>query len=153
MKAMALRMRNHRMQIPASPYISSVEYQVPFYDTDAMGVVHHANYVRYLELARVQYLRDHDQPYQRYVEQGMQFVVTRVDIQLRRATRFDERLKVTCWLERVRSVSLDFGYQIQCGQDLTALGFTEHGLVDRQGKLARIPADRRELLLARVPAR
>ena len=118
-----------------------------------MGVVHHANYVRYLELARVRYLRDHDQPYQQYVEQGMQFVVTRVDIQLRRATRFDERQKVTCWLERVRSVSLDFGYQIHCGDDLTALGFTEHGLVDRQGKLARIPADRREHLLERVAPR
>lgn len=139
------------MQIPQSPYTSSIEYQVPFYDTDAMGVVHHANYVRYLELARVRYLRDHDQPYQRYVEQGHQFVVTRVDIQLRRATRFDEQLRVTCWLERVRTVSLSFGYQIHCGQQLSALGFTEHGLVDMQGRLARIPEDRRTHLLARVP--
>ena len=149
---MALRMRNHRLRIPASSYTSRIEYQVPFYDTDAMGVVHHANYVRYLELVRVRFLRDHDQPYQVYVEQGLQFVVTRVDIQLRRATRFDERLEVTCWLERVRAVSLSFGYQIHCGDQLTALGFTEHGLVNREGKLARIPEDRREHLLARIPA-
>lgn len=140
------------MAIPASPYTSSVEYQVPFYDTDAMGVVHHANYVRYLELARVRFLREHDQPYQRYMEQGHQFVVTRVDIQLRRATRFDELLRVTCWLERVRSVSLSFGYHIHCGEQLSALGFTEHGLIDRDGKLTRIPEDRRDHLVARIPA-
>jgi acyl-CoA thioester hydrolase len=144
-------MRNHRLRIPASPYLSQIEYRVPFYDTDAMGVVHHANYVRYLELARVQFMREHDQPYQRYVEQGKQFVVTRVDIQLRRATRFDEQLRVACWLERVRTVSLAFGYQIHCGDELTALGFTEHGLVDMHGKLARIPEERRDHLQARLP--
>jgi acyl-CoA thioester hydrolase len=143
-------MRSHRLQIPPSAATSSVEYCVPFYDTDAMGIVHHANYVRYLELARVRFLREHDEPYQRYVELGFHFVVTRVDIQLRRATRFDEQLVVTCWIERVRAVSLDFGYQIRCGDQLTALARTEHGMIDTRGKLVRIPPDRRERLLALV---
>ena len=77
---------------------------MPFYDTDAMAIVHHANYVRYLELVRVRFLKDHDQPYVRYVEQGYHVVVTRVDIRLRTPTRFDEELTVTGWLERVRNV-------------------------------------------------
>jgi acyl-CoA thioester hydrolase len=141
-------MRSHRLHIPPLASTSTIEYGVPFYDTDAMGIVHHANYVRYLELARVRFLREHDQPYQYYVEQGFHFVVTRVDVQLRRATRFDELLKVTCWLERVGAVSLEFGYQIRCSDELSALAKTEHGMVDLRGKLARIPHARRTHLLS-----
>jgi acyl-CoA thioester hydrolase len=141
-------MRSHRLHIPAAASTSTIEYGVPFYDTDAMGIVHHANYVRYLELARVRFLREHDEPYQHYVAQGFHFVVTRVDIQLRRATRFDELLKVTCWLERVGAVSLEFGYQIRCKDELSALAKTEHGMIDNRGKLARIPGPRRTHLLS-----
>lgn len=141
-------MRSHRLHIPPLASTSTIEYGVPFYDTDAMGIVHHANYVRYLELARVRFLREHDEPYQYYVAQGFHFVVTRVDLQLRRATRFDELLKVTCWLERVGAVSLEFGYQIRCNDELSALAKTEHGMVDLRGKLARIPDARRSHLLS-----
>ena len=49
----ALSVHSARLQIPSGAQTSSIDYRVPFYDTDAMGIVHHANYVRYLELARV----------------------------------------------------------------------------------------------------
>ena len=74
-------------------------------------------------------------------------VVTRVDIQLKRATRFQETLRVTCWLERVRNVTLAFGYQIHCDNALTALAGTEHGVVNLQGRPARMPEERRDRLL------
>src|SRR2546423_14696124 len=106
-----------------------------------MGVVHHANSVRSLELARVRFLKDHDEPYQRYVEQGYHVVVTRVDIRLRKPTRFDELLTITCWLERVRNASLAFGYRIECEGELTATALTEHGVVDLRGKVVRMPVD------------
>ena len=146
-------MPDHRLRIPDQvpvPPTSVVRYQVPFYDTDAMGVVHHANYVRYLELVRVRFLKDHDQPYIRYVEQGFHVVVAHVDIRLRTPTRFDEELTITGWLERVRNVSLTFGYQISCGERLVATGVTEHGVVDMQGKVARIPLDHKARLLSLV---
>jgi acyl-CoA thioester hydrolase len=143
-------MPSRTVRIPDGARTSRVSYRVPFYDTDAMGVVHHANYVRYLELARVQFLRDHDEPYTRYVERGIQVVVTRVELQLRRATRFDQTLVITCWLERVRNASFSFGYQIACDDELTALGGTEHAVVDLQGKLIRMAEPHRARLLALV---
>ena len=63
-----------RLRIPERARTSRIDYRVPFYDTDAMAVVHHANYVRYLELARVRFLAEHDEPYTRYVEQGYHVV-------------------------------------------------------------------------------
>src|SRR6188474_1032299 len=119
-------MRSHRLHIPTAASTSTIEYGVPFYDTDAMGIVHHANYVRYLELARVRFLKEHDEPYTEYVKRGYHVVVTRVDISLKRATRFDEELDVVCWLERVGAATLRFGYQILCGDALTATAATDH---------------------------
>ena len=145
-------MHSARLQIPSGAQTSSIEYRVPFYDTDAMGIVHHANYVRYLELARVRFLEQHDEPYTRYVERGFHVVVTRVDIQLKRATRFQETLQVICWLERVRNVTLVFGYQIRCADALTALATTEHGVVNLEGRPTRMPEERRDRLLALVAA-
>jgi acyl-CoA thioester hydrolase len=143
-------MPEHRLTIPERTRTSRIEYRVPFYDTDAMGVVHHANYVRYLELSRVGFLREHDEPYQHYVAQGYHVVVTRVDIRLRQPSRFDDLLAVTCWLERVRNASLTFGYQIQCAGELISTALTEHGVVNMQGKVVRMPLDRRARLLGMV---
>jgi acyl-CoA thioester hydrolase len=139
-----------RLRIPERGPRSRVEYRVPFYDTDAMGVVHHANYVRYLELARVRFLQEHDQPYTRYVESGIHVVVTRVELLLRRATRFDETLAVEGWLSRVRNASFSFAYQIRCGEEQTALASTDHAVVDLDGKLQRMTAAHRARLLSLV---
>jgi acyl-CoA thioester hydrolase len=147
---MSASLHRERLRIPEGEKTAHIAYRVPFYDTDAMGIVHHANYVRYLELARVRFLEQHDQPYTRYVEQGFHVVVTRVDIKLKRATRFDETLDVICWLEWVRNASLAFGYQIRCGDAVTALAGTEHGVVNMQGRPTRMPEARRERLLGLV---
>jgi acyl-CoA thioester hydrolase len=143
-------MPNLPLRIPSDARTSRVEYRVPFYDTDAMRVVHHANYVRYLELARVCFLREHDEPYTRYVERGIQVVVTRVELQLRRPTRFDETLAITCWLERVRNASFSFAYQIHGADQLTASARTEHAVVDLRGKLMRMSEAHRTRLLRLV---
>jgi acyl-CoA thioester hydrolase len=136
-----------RLVVPDAA-ITRLSYRVPFYDTDAMGVVHHSNYVRYLELSRVRYLEQHDQPYARYVEMGLHVVVTRVDLTLKRATRFDETLTVTCWIESVRRASLAFGYHVHRDAELVALAATEHAVVNLQGKPVRIPEPQRTRLSA-----
>jgi hypothetical protein len=65
-----MRLKN----LPPSPLpgaaLTTFRHVVAFYETDAMGIVHHSNYVRFLELARVQFMADHDQPYSAYVAGG-----------------------------------------------------------------------------------
>ena len=72
---------------------------MPFYDTDAMGVVHHARYVHYLELVRVRLLEEHHRPYTDYVERGLHFAVTRLGLDYHRGVGFDARLAVYCSAE------------------------------------------------------
>ena len=54
------------------------ERQVKYYETDKMGVVHHSNYIRWFEEARVEFMRDNDISYRHMEEEGIQIPVVSV---------------------------------------------------------------------------
>jgi acyl-CoA thioester hydrolase len=137
---------------PAGTRSSTIVYRVPFYDTDAMRVVHHARYVHYLELARIVFLDEHDRPYREYVAEGLHYAVTRVEIAYQMAARFDDRLQVTCWIDWLKRVSLQIGYVIRRGDDVIATAVTEHAMVSDEGKLVPIPPARRAVLALLLPS-
>ena len=126
---------------------------MPFYETDAMGVVHHSNTVRYLELARVVLLEEHDVPYTWYVEQGIHFAVTRVEVDYIESIRFDETVDVTVWVDWVRGASMRMHYTVEVGERLVATAATEHASIDEQGRVRRIPKERRQSLQSLAPPR
>jgi acyl-CoA thioester hydrolase len=133
---------------------SSYRHRVPFYETDAMGIVHHANYVRYLEIARIAWMDEHDRPYREYIADGLHFSTTRVDLHYLRSASFDDVLEVSTWIEWVGGASLCMAYEIDRAGERIAAGITEHAMVDGTGRPRRIPAERRAHLsaLARDPA-
>jgi acyl-CoA thioester hydrolase len=125
---------------------TTIRHRVPFYETDAMGIVHHANYVRYLELARIAWMDEFDRPYREYVSDGFHFSTTRVEFDFKRSASFDDVIEITTWLAWVRGVSLAMQYELRRGDDVLGVGMTEHALVDGEGRPSRIPADHRERL-------
>lgn len=127
---------------------SSFRHRVPFYETDAMGIVHHANYVRYLEIARIAWMDEHDRPYREYIAEGLHFSTTRIDLRYLRPATFDDVLDVSTWIEWVGGASLGMGYEIDRDGQRLAAGITEHAMVDGNGRPRRIPAERREHLSA-----
>ncbi len=108
-----------------------------------MGIVHHANYVRYFELARVAWMDEHDRPYREYVAQDRHFATTQVSLHYARSAAFDEVLEVDCWLEWVRGASLCMAYEIRRDDVVLVTGTTEHAMVDGAGRPTRIPKERR----------
>jgi acyl-CoA thioester hydrolase len=126
--------------------VSVYTHRVPFYETDAMGVVHHSNYVRYLELARILWLDEQHRPYRAYVADGLHFATTRVEVDYLRPAVYDDVLAVATWLEWVRGASLRMAYEIRRGDEVLVRGATEHAVVDLEGRLRRIPRERREEL-------
>jgi acyl-CoA thioester hydrolase len=111
-----------------------------------MGVVHHSNAVRHLELARIVWMDEHDLPYRDYVGMGVHFATTRVEVEYRGPVRFDDELLVTVWCEWVRGASLRMGYGMRVGDALVGVAATEHAAVDTEGRVRRIPPDRRAAL-------
>lgn len=141
-------MRRSDRAIPDGVATSTMTVQVPFFDTDAMGIVHHSNYVRYLELARVRLLEEHQRPYSDWLERGLHFAVTRVEVDYHRAARFDDRVEVSAWVRWVRGASLAIGYVLVCQGERLVTGTTEHACVDDDGRPRRIPKELRAELVA-----
>lgn len=108
-----------------------------------MGIVHHANYLRWFEEARVLWLEEHDQPYAAYIEMDLHFAVTGVEVDYLRSARFDDRVRVATWVEAIRGASLRMAYRITREDELLVTGATEHAAVDSQGRVRRIPNERR----------
>jgi len=129
--------------------VSVVRHRVPFYETDGMRIVHHANYVNYLEIARVTWMDEHDRPYREYVAEGLHFATTRVEVDYHRSAIFDDVIKITTWMEWVRGASLRMAYDIRRGDEVLVMAATEHAMVDLEGRPRRIPKERRELLRKR----
>jgi acyl-CoA thioester hydrolase len=137
---------------PAGAARSTLRHRVAFYETDAMGIVHHSNYVRFLELARVVWMDEHDRPYREYAARGLHFATTAVELRYHRSAAFDDVLAVTTWLVWVRRASLRMGYEIRRDGELVASGATEHAMVDLGGRPRGIPPERRAALRAVAPA-
>ncbi len=132
--------------IPTAAKTITMEHRVGFYETDAMGIVHHSNYLRFFENARVVWLETHDKSYLEWIEMGLHFAVTQAHLDYHKPARFDDILEVTTWLEWVRGASLAMAYNIVCRSTLIVTGRTEHASINDEGKVRRIPKQDRDRL-------
>jgi len=118
-----------------------------------MGIVHHSNYLRFFENARVVWLETHDKSYPEWIDMGLHFAVTHAQLDYRQSARFDDILDVTTWLEWVRGASLAMADPIACDSILLVTGRTEHASINDDGKVRRIPKeDRTRLSHAALPS-
>ncbi len=132
--------------IPEGAVVSRIEHRVPFYETDAMRIVHHTNYIRWFELARVEWLDQWDEPYRRYYERDLHLATTKVHVEYRQSARFDDVVQIHTWLEWSRGASLCMAYSIDRGDDHLVSGWTEHAAVSGEGRVRRIPKENRDRL-------
>lgn len=89
--------------------------RVYYEDTDAGGIVYHANYLKFMERARTEFLRVRGIEQDTLLAAGIGFVVTRTEIDFCSAARFNELLSVTTTLVECRRASLCFEQQIFAG--------------------------------------
>jgi acyl-CoA thioester hydrolase len=116
--------------------------RVLYGDTDAGGVVYYANYLRYFEAGRTEYMRELIASYRSLEEQGFILPVVECHVRYKASARYDDLLVVETSLVEVRPASCRFTYRIsrEDGKSLV-LGSTTHAAVDRAGKLAKLPAE------------
>ncbi len=113
--------------------------RVRFAETDAMGIVHHAAYLPYLEEARVAYLRHLGHPYREVRHTGHNFAVLEVGVHYRRPLEFDEVVDVHLVAGAVTRTTFQLAYLLTVEGDVRATAVTVHGCVDRDGKATRLP--------------
>jgi acyl-CoA thioester hydrolase len=87
--------------------------RVYFEDTDAGGVVYYANYLRFMERARTEWLRQRGLEQDRLrADAGILFVVRSVQLDLRRPARFNDALSVTCRPSALGRASIDVAQSV-----------------------------------------
>lgn len=125
-------------------FVSSFSWPVRVYweDTDAGGVVYYANYLKFLERARTEWLShlglEQDQL---AADAGVVFVVRRVEADYLKPARFNDRLLVRCTLAELGRASLSMYQQVLRGADVLLNAQVKVACVERAGfRPARIPA-------------
>lgn len=120
---------------------------VRYAETDAQGVVHHANYLTWFEEGRAEYLRQKGLCYSDLEKDGYFVVVARATIDYRAPAYFEDRIAIATTLERSGGRLLEFSYQaINQHGILVAEGATRHLVLDRKRRLVSIPKSLRHLL-------
>ena len=116
-----------------------VDIEVRYAETDAMGIVHHSNYLVWFELARTDLCRQTGTDYAAIERGGHQLTVTRSELRYRRPARYGDRVQVAAWIDSLASRRVRFAYEVHCAGVLLATGATEHVWIDREGRPCRIP--------------
>jgi acyl-CoA thioester hydrolase len=118
----------------------STEIRVRFAETDAQGIAHHAAFVVWLEVARVEYLERYAGGYQAIRDRGLEALTTEVAVRYHGAAYFDERLTVWCRCVDLRGARFRYEYRVVRGDELVAEAATSHATVDRESyRPTRVP--------------
>lgn len=125
-----------------------VRFRVRYFETDAMGIVHHASYITWFEEGRSALTRAIGYPYSRMEQEGVALTVAEVSARYHHPARYDEEVVVIAALAQLGSRGLTFGYEVRRATEgeLLVSGSTKHISVDGAGRVTLIPAEIRAAL-------
>jgi acyl-CoA thioester hydrolase len=125
-------------------------YRVIYGDTDQMGVAYYANYLRWFEIGRTEFLRQQGMPYLSIEQMGLRFPVIEVSGRYHRPAHYDETIVIETRLVSTRWAAIRFSYKLSREADdlVIAEGWTRHACVNPEGRVTKIPSDLRLKLQA-----
>ncbi|MBI5622746.1 MAG: YbgC/FadM family acyl-CoA thioesterase [Elusimicrobia bacterium] len=143
--------QSHRGHVkPAKVRFHEFNVRVTYADTDKMGVIYYANYLRYFEQGRVELLRSLGVRYRDLEVQRKLFIpVVETGCRYLAASRYDDLLAVRTCITDMGKASITFKYLIfdeEGGRRKVADGFTRHAVVNDLWRAVRVPEDLRKLL-------
>jgi acyl-CoA thioester hydrolase len=120
---------------------NEVKIRVIYADTDAMGIVYHANYFRWFEIGRTELLREMGVVYAELETEGYYLPLTRSSCHYFAPARYDETIIVETTISYFRRASIKFDYSILDEKRETVLveGCTLHAFTNADGKIVRAP--------------
>lgn len=130
------------------PRVSELFVRVNYSETDQMGVVYHARYLVWLEIARTEHLRRTGMSYADLERRGIRLAVAELRIRYRQAARYDDQVRIRCWVRENRSRRITFGYTVELPASgaLVATAETAMLALSTDFTPTRLPAEVRELL-------
>ena len=122
--------------------MSIYTHRIQYYETDRMGVTHHSNYIRFMEEARVEFLKEIGFDYAKLEEAGIVSPVTEVECSFKKTTTFGDLLQIEVGDEEITGVRFRFSYRMQKEDGtLVAEGHSGHCFLNEKGFPIRINRD------------
>jgi acyl-CoA thioester hydrolase len=120
--------------------VEPYRHRVLYGDTDQMGVVYYANYLRFFEAARAEWIRSLGLSYAEIEERGIFLPVLEASVRYLRPARYDDVLEIPILASHTR-VKVRFDYKVfrEGSPDVLILGHTVHACVGREGRPTRAP--------------
>jgi acyl-CoA thioester hydrolase len=119
----------------------TTQIRVRYSETDAMGFLHHSNYLCYFEIGRTELFRAQGGNYRRMEELGLYFVVARMQVRYLRPARYDDLLTLKTEISRVTPAKLEHHYCLLRESEILAEADSILACVNRAGEVQRIPED------------
>ncbi len=126
--------------------ISRTTLDVRYVETDAMGIVHHSNFLHWMEVARTDFMKDGGKSYKDFESKGLRLVVIGVDVIYRGSARYGDCINIETDLTKIHARGATFFYRILVSDRLIATGHTEHLVTNTNGKSVSMPSEWLEYL-------
>ena len=112
------------------------ERKINYYETDKMGVVHHSNYIRYMEEARCAWLENIEMPFSSLEENGITIPVLGVNCEYKHHVTFGDTIIIKPFTKEYPGVRMTVGYDIKDKKTgkIVLIGETKHCFTDKNLK-------------------
>lgn len=129
---------------------NETKIRVRYAETDAMGVVHHANYLVWFELGRSELCRTKGFSYREMERDGALLVVAEAYCRYKSPAFYDDELTIRTKVAELKSRTMRFVYEVfrESDQTLLAEGETTHVVTDANKKVRSMPEIYRQKMLA-----
>jgi acyl-CoA thioester hydrolase len=133
-----------------APSVTETLVRVNYSETDQMGVAYHARYLVWLDVARTEHLRRSGASYRDLEAAGLRLAVSEVAVRYRQPARFDDMVRIRCWVRDLATRRVEFGYCVERAEDGRLLATATVALLALDASLAltRLPGSVRDMLRA-----
>lgn len=116
--------------------MQAYEHQAQYYETDQMGIIHHSNYIRWLESARIWYMKQIGVDYRDMERQGVISPVLEVSCTYKSMVHFGDTVEIIPKIEKYNGITLELSYLVLDHEthEVRACGRSRHCFLNQKGK-------------------
>ena len=125
---------------------SSTDIEVRYAETDMMGIVHHASYLPWLEIARGNLLKERGISYAKLEESGILLPVVEIKMNYRRPATYDDIVTINSIIKERPFAKIRVDYELQKEDRIIANGYSIHAFMNQSGQPIKAPRFIKETL-------
>ncbi len=114
--------------------MNTYKHTIQYYETDKMGITHHSNYIRFMEEARIHFLKEAGWPYEKLEAEGVISPVVSVSCDYKKTTTFPDELEIKVVVLEISPVKFKLGYTMTVDTAIVCTASSVHCLLSKDGR-------------------